>query len=203
MRKLTKKDKPRLPHHGQILTTKKTIIHHIWDIDHAVSENTVLLIAMGEDTPNYHLRLYSVCAKLYYLSKLVYRGKNGIGKLSAERYAEELFDGFAETKEEIADILEHCNNRLNCGIEITDQLVDYTYQCLQLIKALWCAFIACTIEQAYIHEFAYAFEYVIKNRGNLPVPEYRRPAFFPYNYENFNYTEDVAAYFEEIMETIF
>lgn len=192
-----------LPHAGQILTTKKTILYHIWDIAFAVSKNTVLLIAMGERAPDYHLRLYSVSSRLYYLSKLVYREKSDIEKLSAKRYEKELFDGLTETKEEIADILERYNNRLKLNLEITDQLIEYTYHCLQLVKVLWCTFIACSVEQAYIPEFAYAFEYVVKNRGKLPMPEYLSPSFFPYNYKDFHYTKGIAAYFDEIMEGMF
>ena len=203
MSKSPKKNKTQLPHFGQLLTTKRAIVDYIRNIDHAVSKNTVLLIAMGEDTPDYHLRLYSVCARLYYLSRLVYRGKNGIAKLSAKRYKKELFEGCTETKDEVADILRSYHNSLICGMEITEQLVDFTYQCLQLIKALWCTFIACIIEQAYIPEFAYAFDYVIKHKGNLPMPEYHNSLFFPSNYEDFNYTDGIAAYFEEIMEGIF
>lgn len=196
-------DKLLLPNGGQILTNKKTILYHIREIDNAVSRNTVLLTAMGAYTPDYYLRLYSVCARLYYLSKLVYRGKNGIVKLTAERYEKELFEGMTETKEEVAAILVCYKNSLKCSIEITAQLVDYTYHCLQLVKVLWCTFIACSSEQAYIPEFAYAFEYVIKHKGNLPMPEYRRSFFFPKNYRDFNFTEDIAAYFDEIMEGIF
>lgn len=58
---------PPLPHAGQIRTTKKNILDHIGDIAFVVSKNTVLLIAMGENTPDYHLRLYSVCSGLYYI----------------------------------------------------------------------------------------------------------------------------------------
>ena len=192
-----------MPHHGQILTTKKAIIHHIWEIAFAVSKNTVLLIAMGKDAPDYHLRLYSVCARLYYLSKLVYRGKSGIMKLSSESYEKGLFEGITETKEEVARILENYNSRLKGSIAVTDQLTDYTYHCLQLVKALWCTFIACEVEQAYIPEYAYAFEYVIKHKGDLPMPEYNSLRFFPSNYKDFSCTTGIAAYFKDIMEGLF
>lgn len=190
-------------HDGQIPTTKKTIIYHMKESANAVSINTVLLIAMGADTPDYHLRLYSVCARLYYLSKLVYRGKNGITKLSAKQYAKELFEGFAGTRENIAPILEDYLNSLKCSTQETTRLIDYTYHCLHLIKILWCTFIACSSEQAYIPEFAYAFEYVISNKGNLPIPEYSSSPLFPNNYKNFHYIEEIAAYFNKIMEGIF
>lgn len=189
-----------LPHAGQILTTQKTILNHICEIAFDVSQNTVLLIAVGKNTPDYHLRLYSVSSKLYYLSKLVYHGKNGIEKLSAKRYGEKLFEGLTETKEEIADILRRYNNHLKLNIEITGTLIDYTFHCLQLVKALWCTFIACCIEQAFISEFAYAFEYVVKNKGELPMPEYNNPSFLPNNYKDFHYTEDIAAYFDKISD---
>lgn len=192
-----------MPHHGQILTTKKTILHHAWQIQFSVSKSAVLLIAMGESAPDYHLRLYSVCARLYYLSKLVYRGKDGIVKLSAERYEKELFEGMTETKEEVARILERYHDRQTYNVEVTDQLVDDTYHCLQLVKALWCTFIACDFEQAYIPEFAYAFEYVIKHKGDLPMPEYNFSRFLPSNYEDFHCTKDIAAYFGGIMEGLF
>lgn len=197
---MSKSTKLKLSHCGQILTTKRTILYHIFDIAFSISENTVLLIAMGEDTPDYYLRLYSVCARLYYLSKLVYRRKNDIGKLPAKRYEKELFEGLTETKEEVARILKRYNHSLNCGMEVTEPLVDHTYHCLQLVKALWCTFIACSAEQAYIHEFAYAFEYVLKHGGNLPMPEYSKPAFFPSNYKDFNYTKGIAAYFTRISD---
>ena len=196
--------KLELHNHGQILTTKKAIIDHILHIAHPVCYNTVLLIAMGEDTPDYRLRLYSVCAGLYYLGKFVYRGKDGIVKLSAERYDTELFEGLTETKEEIAHILEVHNEHLKCNIEITKQLVDYTYHCLQLVKAVWCNFIACTFEMAYIHEYARALEYVIEKRGDIPMPEYSFTKFLPSNYEDCDYVNGgIAAYFVEIMEGIF
>ena len=50
-------DKLPIPHSGQILTNKKTILYHIREIENTVSKNTVLLIAMGADTPDYYLRL--------------------------------------------------------------------------------------------------------------------------------------------------
>lgn len=92
---------------------------------------------------------------------------------------------------------------MKLNIEITDTLIGYTSRCLRLIKILWCTFIACTVEQAYIPEFAYAFEYIIKNKGSLPMPKYDTSSIFPRNYTDFHYTKDVAAYFNEIMEGIF
>ncbi len=53
-------------------------------------------------------------------------------------------------------------------------------------------------------ELAYAFDYVIKNRGELRNPEFLAEwSMFPCNYENYNYTEGIAEYFEDVMEGIF
>ena len=48
----------------------------------------------------------------------------------------------------------------------------------------------CITEQAFVSEYAYAIEYVIRHNGNLPKPEIKW--MFPTNYEDYNYTEGIA-----------
>ena len=95
-----------LGHVGQIVTTRKTINEFIRDIQSPVTYNTVYLISKGLKGDYDQLKLYSVCSRLYYLSKLVYVGKTGIVKLGAEKYRKSIFEPHAETVEEVRYILE-------------------------------------------------------------------------------------------------
>jgi len=75
-----------LGHAGQIITTRKTIINFINDIRMPVTRNTVYMIGESFKGNHDYLRLYTVCARLYYLSKLVYWRKNEVAKLSEVQY---------------------------------------------------------------------------------------------------------------------
>ena len=111
---------------------------------------------------------------------------------------ERLFDPLAETKEEIFRLLEHWNRKIPedpvpCSIETTGQV----YQKMEILKDLWCTFLSCTNEQAYIPEYAYAFEYAFKHGEILKMPKYPgKWCLFPQNYRNFDYTEGIARYFD-------
>ena len=188
---------------GQIVTTRRTIMEFIWDIQGPVTNNTVYMISKALVGECDYLRLLSVCARLYYLSKLVYRDKAGVKKLSAAQYRKQIFEPRAETQDEIKAILdtmykEHSDEKLS------DDNIDLVVRCLMIIEKLWCTSIACVCEQIYIPELAYAFEYVVKRRGELPAPVFGgASSLFPDNYENYNYTEGIAVYFEDVMGSIF
>jgi len=188
----------KLKHAGQIVTTKKTIIGFIDEIRTSVTHYTVRLISDGLNGRDDYLRLYGVCTRLYYLSKLVYVGKNGVMKLKTGQYRKEIFDLAAETPDEVRHILEGTKESIHTNH------VEEVFRCLKIIEELWCKGIACVSEQIYIAELAYAFDYVIKRRGELPEPEFQGEwSMFPHNYENYNYTEGIAKYFEDLMESIF
>ena len=67
----------------------------------------------------------------------------------------------------------------------------------RILKELWCRFLSYLYEQAYIPEYAYALEYVV-NHADLPFPEYGEWGFFPTNYPDFDYTEGISEYYENI-----
>ena len=67
-----------LPHYGQIVTTRHTIKETIWDCESDICYNTAVLIALGRDDKNYMFRLYSICSKLCFISKLIFRSENGL-----------------------------------------------------------------------------------------------------------------------------
>ncbi len=201
----TKCKKTELGHGGQILTTRKTIIHMIWDIEYSVVENTIYSIASALSGKRDDWRLYTVCDRLYYLSKLVYRGKDGICKLSPVDYQQRLFEPRAETVEEVARIMERIvREDKECPFEFSDELAETVFRCLTHIELLWCYGIACFYEQIYVPELAYALDYVVSRNGNLPMPEFQcEYSPFPTNYKDYNYTEGIAEYFEEKMVSIF
>ena len=66
-----------LPHYGQIVTTRHAIKSTIWEFDSDICYNTAVLIALGREHPEYKLRLYSICSKLQFISRLIYRSKGG------------------------------------------------------------------------------------------------------------------------------
>ena len=197
------KMKNEMPHQGQIITTKDNIIHEqIWSIMFAVTENAVILIGRGHEDPDYNIRLFSLCSSLYYLSKLVYRGKDGITKLRAKRYEKELFDGLAGTEREVAELL----NEYGIHQQIDNsskRFASDVFHCLKLIEALWCHFISCVPEQAYIPEYAYAFEYVMEYGGKLPMPEFMEPFLFPINYVGYDNRSELSEYYDKIMISSF
>ena len=205
MNKVYRKRAISLVHDGQIITTRCTIIGFIRDIQKPVAYNTVYLISEGLYGRKDYLRLYSVCTRLYYLSKLVYKGRRVLKKLSAEQYRIRIFDSYTETKEEIVNILNRMYEKGAKSIELFDDV--YIFQvikCLTLIEKLWSTEISCLSEQIFIPELAYAFDYVIKHGGNLPDPVFQGDSsLFPQNYEKYSYTEGIAEKFEDIMESFF
>ena len=92
-----------LPHSGQILTTKSTIIEYIREIDYGVCEELLQYIVTGKENEcSNKMTLYKVCSKLCFLSKLVYKNnRNIIVKLVPKKYKKLLFDGYLETSDEI------------------------------------------------------------------------------------------------------
>lgn len=189
-------------HGGQIITTRRTILDFIRDIQSPVSYTTVYLISEGISGREHYLRLYSVCSRLYYLSRLVYKGADGIKKLNAEQYRIKIFGPHLETREEIVYILKLMYETGEQTMEIMDDShVDQVFQCLDILEKLWSRGISCVHEQISIPELAYDFDYVVKHRGVLPEPEFQWDwSLFPWNYESFNYTEGIAEAFAVIME---
>jgi hypothetical protein len=191
-----------LPHAGQILTTRKTIVNFMNDIKLPVTNNTIHLLTYGLKTKDDYLRLYATCARLYYLSKLVCRGKDGICKLNQEQYRKKLFDGFVETVDEVRHIMDR--QKRDPKQEMPMRNARMVFKNLQILETLWCRGISCLWEQIYIPELAYFLEYVLRNGEVIPIPQYDNEwSLFPANYENFEYTKDIAGYFDETMEGLF
>lgn len=102
--------KSELPHHGQILTTKAAILDDM-RFERSLFKGLLYCAAAGRAGGEYQAVLCGTCMKLWFLSRLVYRGKDGIAKLPAARYKRGLFDTWMEDEEEISAQL----RRLNLG----------------------------------------------------------------------------------------
>ncbi len=188
-------------HHGQIVSNRRTIVFLAEEMDTSVTYNSVYLLSHGLDSQESYLRLFVTCSRLYYLSRIVYRGSDGVfKKLDEKEYKRILFEGHAENSNEILSIMVNQNAEKNASMTMAEKV----FGDLRILESLWCRAIACVEEQIYIPELAYELDYVFKNSGWLSKPEYSSEySLFPNNYENFNYTEGIADYFENIMGTIF
>jgi hypothetical protein len=122
--------------------------------------------------------LFSVAAKLEYLGRLVYKGKEGIKKPDLKVYDNWLFEMSSDTRDEIRDI----------------------YRMYQALQRIWVRMVSNVDEVADITEYAYAFEYIYIHGPDTPVPEFRSDCdMLPCNYGDFDCTTGVAEYFDKVI----
>lgn len=182
-------EESKLPHGGQILTTKRGIQDFgRRNVEILACDSVVFCIAAGPDHPDYVDVLYAVSSRLYMLDLLVYQSKDGIVKPGPKWYRKQLFQGFLETPEEAAILAE----RLGFPGEDPDLL----FRQVERIAALWCHMLSKYGEITFTYEFAYAADYVICRKGNLPMPEFSNfpAAIFPNNYPDYHYWEGMGDY---------
>ena len=170
-------------HCGQIPTKLNTIKTEIFNQGHKA---IYALLKCLVSEPNSYLQKNHiiVAASLFErISCLVYYGKEGhYQKPSVENYFKEIFEGFAETPEEVYDRIKRCG--------VTREKADHIYKLVWQVADLVCPMMACEVEQAFISEYAYAIEYVIQHNGDLPKPEIS--ILFPSNYSDYHYQEGIA-----------
>lgn len=177
-------------HPLHIITTKKTIINQVeefaYDIDCGLA---YCIINNDKNNDEYNRVLYSVCWRMHMIARFVYKGKMGICKLSENGYRKILFEYFAESIEEVADIIKRM------GIEATDENAMLVYNCLRSMEGLISHSIANTNETIYINELANMIDYVIKKKGNVPEVEYGSSLFpLNYDYEEYKYWKEFFKY---------
>ena len=188
--------KKQYAHPFHIVTTKKTILNQVEDFAYDIDQGLVYCIMnRDKDNVDYDRILYSVCWRLHMIARLVYKGKDGIGKLPVKGYRKILFEGFTESIEDVAHII----NKI--GVETTDENMKRAYKCLRSMEELIAHPIANVYEMIYIHELANIIDYVIQKNGNILEPEYRYSAsLFPsnYNYEDFSYSKPFGIEFDSL-----
>ena len=91
-------------HSGQIITTEKIIKTVLWEASLEVSPGAIMLLHTGLNTQEDYLRLFSVAAKLEYLGRLVYKGKEGIKKPDSKVYDYWIFETSSGVRDEISSM---------------------------------------------------------------------------------------------------
>ena len=183
-----KKSKYDRLHPKQILTTKKMIRRELsFEGGEAIE---ALLRCLSCETGSPEQKNYMVVAAMYFerISRAVYEDKDGsFRKLDIRRYYEEIFTGYAEDPEEVLWRTERYG--------VTPESAEHIFKLVWQVADLICPMMACVSEHAFVFEYAFAIEYVIKHNGDLPKPEIK--LLFPSNYPEYNYTEGIA---EEIQK---
>ena len=119
------------------------------------------IIGLGQDHPEYGMRLAVFSWQAYFLFQLTYLSRAGVyKKLPAERYAELLFIGWAERPEELSRRYFTDENR-ESGFRI------YKAVCDKL-----CPMIAHTGPDRFWPEYVtFLVDYIVQEQGNVPKPD--------------------------------
>lgn len=75
----------------------------------------------------------------------------------------------------------------NYDYGVSETEVEWIHKMIWQIADLVCPMIACMSEQAFVSEYAYAIDYVIRHGRDLPKPDIAE--LFPRNYSDYNYWE--------------
>ena len=184
-----------LIHPEQIVTNKRTIQTALWDISSEVPGGLIVLLYRGLKEQEDYLRLFSICSRLENLSKMVYKGRDGVKKPSYDLYDHWLFEIRYETKGDIRYILKNYGDK----VEIDESETEKIFKMYQTIKMLWLRMVSNVGEIAFLSEYAYAFEYVRSKGADIPLPEYENEDIFPCNYDGYDYDRGIAEYFDSII----
>ena len=170
-------------HPKQILTTRREVKACLSWRAYNTARAILRCLTLSPEDPEYLTWLYVAASSLERISCPVYRDKDGlIRKLKEKDYRKEIFEGWAETPEEVYDRTKEYG--------VTPEGAVLIHKEMWQIADLVCPKMACATEHGFISEYAYDVDYVIRHKGDLPKPEIR--LLFPQNYEDYHYTEGVA-----------
>lgn len=93
-------------HYNMIVTKKKNILEVLYAKEYDILKAIIFCIYAGPTHSLYDMNLLATSMNLYTINTLIYKGKDGYKKLSKRRYEIELFEGFAETLEEVETIIQ-------------------------------------------------------------------------------------------------
>ncbi len=173
----------------QIPTTRSCIKRILMNEGHDICLSLINYLAHRNDAPKSLNNLLIAAMKMEQISCLVYIRKDGqCGKLKSSDYMEELFEGWAEYPDDVRDWL----SKLGADPDDAPKVYLLLWQIAQIV----CPMISCEYEQAFIREYAYAIEYVVKHDGTLDPPV--MDGLFPKNYDDYNYwNEGVSKQIED------
>ena len=165
-------------HPGQIPTMYKVIKSELLHASMPTVYSLLKCFTYETGSDKYINQVLVTANLLERVSRLVYKGKDGqYKKLPEERYKYYLFEGWAETVEEV------CERAKREGI--TEPDAEFIHKTIWQIADVVCPMISCMGEQAFVSEYAYAIDYVIMHKGDLPKPEIE--ILFPKNYPDYHY----------------
>ena len=176
--------KQRKTLHPKQIPTEMYVVE--WEIfDKGFNAMKALLNCLSSETGSNEQKNYVIVAASYFerISCPVYLRKDGNARKPAiKTYYNQIFEGWAETPEEIYDRISDRG--------VTKEQAEHIHKLVRQIADLVCPMMAYDNEQMFVSEYAYAIEYVIKHDGDLPKPEIKH--IFPINYPDYNYTKGIA-----------
>lgn len=178
-------------HYGQIPTLYKALRDELSKSGTSAIFSLLRCFTYDVDSNDYMIQVFLTANYLERISCLVYKGSDGKYKKPAEKiYRNAVFEGYAETPQEIYERIREY------GISKTE--AELIHKMVWQIADLVCPMISCMCEQAFVSEYAYAIDYVIRHGGNLPKPDIT--VLFPKNYPNYKFWE--GALIDKIKEYI-
>ena len=167
-------------HYGQIPTLYQALKSELSKSGTAAIFSLLRCFTYDVDSNDYMIQVLLTANYLERISCLVYKSSGGkYKKLSENKYKKVIFESYAETPQEIYDRIH------KYGVSETE--VEWIHKMIWQIADLVCPMIACMSEQAFVSEYAYAIDYVIRHRCDLPKPEIDE--LFPRNYPDYHYNE--------------
>ena len=167
-------------HYGQMPTLYQAIKDELWKSGTAAILSLLRCFTYDVDSNDYMIQVLLTANYLERISCLVYKGKDRkYKKLSENKYKKAIFESYAETSHEIYDRIQK--------YRVSETEAEWIHKMVWQIADLVCPMIACMSEQAFVSEYAYAIDYVIRHGCDLPKPDIAE--LFPRNYLDYNYWE--------------
>lgn len=164
-------------HYGQIPTLYQAIKSELSKSGTAAIFSLLRCFTYDVDSNDYMIQVLLTANYLERISCLVYKSSNRkYKKLSENKYKKVIFESYAETPQEIYDRIQ------KYGVSATE--AEWIHKMVWQIADLVCPMIACMSEQAFVSEYAYAIDYVIRHGCDLPKPDIAE--LFPRNYSDYN-----------------
>ena len=178
-------------HYGQIPTLYQALKSELSKSGTAAIFSLLRCFTYDVNSNDYMIQVLLTANDLERISCLVYKSSDRkYKKLSENKYKKAIFESYAETPHEIYDRIH------KYGVSETE--AEWIHKMIWQIADLVCPMTACRSEQAFVSEYAYAIDYVIRHGHDLPKPDIAE--LFPRNFSDYNYWE--GAFVDKVKEYI-
>lgn len=169
-----------------IPTTRRRLLNCL--LCRNLSKQLQAIIANGREHPEYQMRLAVYAWQIYTLSRYVYLGKDGCyKKLSAQRYARELFLDDAESPEELRSRYFEDEQR-ETGFRIYSAICNAISPMVAHMGS----------DRFWPDHVAFLVDYIIQNEGNVPSPDMEKSIIpYPTNYPGPYLRENIEHFLPE------